>query len=80
MAEEDVKRGEELVEKHLKWLEEHEDAELEAYKGAKKDAEEDIRPILMKMYAAKGADVKDYSGAAADAAEPAPGPKVEEVD
>jgi L1 cell adhesion molecule like protein len=82
MAEEDVKRGEELVEKHLKWLEEHEDAELEAYKSAKKDAEEDIRPILMKMYAAKGADVKDYSGASADAgaAEPAPGPKVEEVD
>ena len=57
MNKEDVEEGTKLVEKHLKWLEEHNDATTEEYKEYKKNvAEEELRPLIIKMHGAK-----DYS-------------------
>lgn len=86
LSEDDIKRGDDFVETHLKWLEAHESATTEEFKEYKKKAEDDIRPILIKMYGAKdysdpnnpsggsGVDFTNMAGAAGA------GPKVEEVD
>lgn len=49
----------------LEWLDEHREASVEEYKEKQKEWEGSIRPLLMKLYAAKG-------NAAADASAPAP--------
>jgi hypothetical protein len=68
-----------MLKEHIEWLETHPDEIAETYKGRYKAAEEEIRPLLMKMYGAT-----DFSGANADqnadAEAPSQGPKVEEVD
>ncbi len=58
------------VSKGLAWLDENQNAEVEEYKEKQKEAEDVIRPILMKM----------YQGAAGDATGSAPEPHIEEVD
>ena len=72
-----VEKAEEMLKEHIEWLETHPDETAETYKGRYKAAEEEIRPLLMKMYGAT-----DFSGAngGEDADAQAQGPKVEEVD
>jgi len=83
----DAKEGDEKCQEFLNWLDNHTEEDKDTYKAKMKEAEDALRPVLMKLYGAK-----DYSGATAGATgeegnlpgmhgqEPAPGPKVEEVD
>ena len=68
------------VEEGIKWLDDHQDAEKEEYEEKQKEYENQIRPVMMKLYQDAGADFQQAK-AAADAEEFVPkGPKVEEVD
>jgi hypothetical protein len=49
---EDATKGEEIAQKYLTWLESHGDETAQVYKDEMKKAEDEIRPIMMKMYAA----------------------------
>lgn len=81
ISEEDRKKVEDLVKTGLEWLDEHKESDPAEVKEKKKEWEEAIRPILMKLY-----NATDYSGAPpADAGAGAStdggaGPRVEEVD
>jgi heat shock protein 1/8 len=66
------------VEEGIKWLDDHQDAEKEEYEEKQKEYENQIRPVMMKLYQEAGADFQQAK-AAADAQESS-GPKVEEVD
>lgn len=72
---EDATAGSDKAQEFLNWLENHSDEEKDTYKEKMKEAEEALRPLLMKLYAAQGAAPEG-----AEAAEPPRGPKVEEVD
>lgn len=83
---EDAKKGEDVAQEFLNWLDNHGEEDKEAYKAKMKEAETALRPLLMKLY-----DAKDMSGAApeGDAEGNLPGmhgqdsvpkPKVDEVD
>jgi L1 cell adhesion molecule like protein len=65
-----LEKAEEILKGHIEWLESHPDEDKDTYKDRYKEAEEAIRPHLMKLYGAN-----DMAGGAAE-----PGPKVEEVD
>lgn len=81
LSEDDIKKGDDFVEVHLKWLEANESATTEEYKEYKKKAEDDIRPILIKMYGAKDySDPNNVTGATDNTFASGAGPKVEEVD
>jgi L1 cell adhesion molecule like protein len=75
----DAEEGIKVAQEYINWLENHDQEDTETYKSKQKEAEDKIRPFLMKMY-----DAKDYSNVGgnsdAAAAEPASGPRVEEVD
>ena len=71
---EDATAGSDKAQEFLNWLENHSDEEKETYKEKMKEAEEALRPLLMKLYAAQGAAPE---GAEAEVPK---GPKVEEVD
>jgi L1 cell adhesion molecule like protein len=83
----DAKEGDEKTQEYLNWLDNHDDESKDTYKAKMKEAEDALRPILMKLYGAK-----DMSGAAPAATgeegnlpgmhgqSSEPGPKVEEVD
>lgn len=73
---ETVSRAEEVLKSQMEWLDEHGEEDAETYKSRFKSAEEELRPLLMKLYAS-GADGKGVPEM--DAAAPA-GPRVEEVD
>ena len=81
---EDAQTGVDTVQEFLNWLDNHQEGETEEYKGKMKEAETALRPLLMKLYAAKGGE--EGAAANADGDMPAPsediprGPKVEEVD
>ncbi len=83
---EDAKRGEEVVQGHLTWLESSQDKMKEDYEERLKQAENELRPLLMKLYADQpqpGA-TPSYDGSA-EGTMPGmhgmpSGPKVEEVD
>ena len=62
----------------LEWLDEHKEADPAEVKEKQKSWEEEIRPVLMKLYAAE-AGKGDPASAAAAGAE-GTGPRVEEVD
>jgi L1 cell adhesion molecule like protein len=78
---EDAERGASLAEEGIKWLDSNTDASTETYKEKKKEMEETLRPLLMKMYGAK-----DMSGSGSEEGNmpgmhgQEQGPKVEEVD
>lgn len=69
----DAEEGVKAAQEYINWLENHDQEDTETYKSKQKEAEEKIRPFLMKLYGAK-----DYSGAGAEGS--VPGPRVEEVD
>lgn len=75
VGEEEAKRGETTAETHIAWLESHQDEDTATYKDKQKEAELELRPILMKMYAgdAEG-NLPGMHG------QEEPKPKVEEVD
>jgi L1 cell adhesion molecule like protein len=66
------------VEEGLAWLGDNQEAGTEDLKTKKKEYEEVIRPVMMKLYAETSATPGGVPGG--DAAETEPGPKVEEVD
>jgi L1 cell adhesion molecule like protein len=66
------------VDEGLAWLGDNQEATTEDLKGKKKEYEEVIRPVMMKLYAETSATPGGEPGASA--AETEPGPKVEEVD
>jgi molecular chaperone DnaK (HSP70) len=80
LAEEDKEVAEKTVKEGLEWLDANRDASKEEIEAKKKEWEEVIRPILMKMYAATGATTNDYTAKAASGDVPPVEPKVEEVD
>jgi heat shock 70kDa protein 1/2/6/8 len=69
------------VEEGLAWLGDNQEATTEELKDKKKEYEEVIRPVMMKLYAETSATPGGVPGGASAAeAETEPGPKVEEVD
>ena len=75
MMDEDKNSVEKTVKEGLDWLDANKDASKEDLEAKKKECEETIRPILMKMYTASGAKTSDFTNT-----EPTVEPKVEEVD
>lgn len=68
---EDAKAGSDKAQEFINWLDNHTDATTEEYKDKQKEAEEALKPLLMKLYASQ--DDKATEDVPA-------GPKVEEVD
>ena len=58
---------------YLDWLEANGDAEKDVFVAKQKEAEEEFKPVFMKMYASSDVPSEDSAGSG-------PGPKVEEVD
>jgi len=77
---EDAKKGEDIAQKYLTWLESHGDETTQVYKDEMKKAEEEIKPIMMKMYAATTDKMPDSEGNMPGMHGQESGPKVEEVD
>ena len=69
---EDAKAGSDKAQEFINWLDNHTDATTEEYKDKQKEAEEALKPLLMKLYASQDDKAQPET-------EPA-GPKVEEVD
>jgi heat shock 70kDa protein 1/2/6/8 len=66
----DALDGTEKVQEYIQWLEAHGDEEKDVYKEKQKEAEDILRPLLMKLYSSpNAADVP-----------PAEGPTIAEVD
>lgn len=81
LSQEDKDMIEKTVKEGLEWLESNKDTGKEELEQKKKEYEDIIRPVLMKMYAATGASTSDFSkGAEETMPESGPGPKIEEVD
>ena len=81
----DAKEGEEKAQEFLNWLDNHTDEDKDTYKAKMKEAEEALRPLLMKLYASEGGapgatgeegNLPGMHGQSSDF----PPPKVEEVD
>ena len=82
---EDAKRGEDIVQVHLTWLEANQDKMKEEYEDRLKEAENELRPLMMKLYAdqpgPEGYDGSAEGGMPGMHGMPSSsGPKVEEVD
>ena len=80
----DAKRGEDIVQVHLTWLEANQDKMKDEYEERLKQAENELRPLMMKLYADQ-AGPQGYDGTAEGGMPgmhgmPSSGPKVEEVD
>ena len=81
LSQEDKDLIEKTVKEGLEWLESNKDTGKEELEQKKKEYEDIIRPVLMKMYAATGASTSDFSkGVEETMPESGPGPKIEEVD
>jgi L1 cell adhesion molecule like protein len=79
LGAETVEKAEAILKEHMDWMDAHPDEDKDTYKARYEEAQEVLRPILMKMYAATSPE--SGCGAAAAAAQAAePGPKIEEVD
>jgi heat shock 70kDa protein 1/2/6/8 len=81
----DAKEGEDKAQEFLTWLDNHTDEDKDTYKAKMKEAEEALRPLLMKLYASEGGapgatgeegNLPGMHGQSSDF----PPPKVEEVD
>lgn len=71
----DVENGESAVSTFLSWLDDHSDEDMETYKEKKAEAEKQLQPILMKLYATQMPNDNKPEPMPSN-----PGPKVEEVD
>ncbi len=71
LSEEDIDAAEKKIAEGLAWLDENREATTEEVKEKQKEWEEQVRPILMKLYEA---------GAGVGSTEPPSQPKVDEVD
>lgn len=67
MDADEIAKAEEVIKGHIDWLDSHPDETKDVYAEQQKTAENDIRPMLMKMYGATdssgvppGADVPDF--------------------
>jgi L1 cell adhesion molecule like protein len=76
LGADEIAKAEEVLKGHIDWLDAHGDDDKETYKARYEEAQNEIRPLLMKLYGAQ--DFSGKGGAPDAAAEP--GPKVEEVD
>ena len=80
----DVENGESCVSTHIAWLDDHSDEVVEVYKEKKAEAEKELQPIMMKLYATQMPSEDDKpEKMPMPSPMPAPsnpGPKVEEVD
>ncbi len=80
LGEEDIDAAEKLIAEGLTWLDENRETSAEEVKERQKTWEDQIRPVLMKLYDSAGeAGAANASAAAATESE-APAPKVDEVD
>jgi heat shock protein 5 len=81
----DAKEGEEKAQEFLNWLDNHTDEDKDSYKAKMKEAEEALRPLLMKLYASEGGapgasgEEGNLPGMHGQSSDFSP-PKVEEVD
>jgi len=73
-----VKEVGEWVTEGIAWLEEHPEDAKEEYEAKKKEVEDKIRPVMMKLYQESG--VGETSQGEAGQSKAGPGPAVEEVD
>ena len=69
LADNDISKVEDAVNKGISWLDEHQDEEAEVYEAQRKSVESEIQPIMMKLYASKMPEGM-----------PSTGPTSEEVD
>jgi heat shock 70kDa protein 1/2/6/8 len=72
----DATAGSDKAQEFINWLDNHTDATTEEYKEKQKEAEEALKPLLMKLYASQD----DKTQGQAQAADVPTVPKVEEVD
>lgn len=82
---EDIDAAEKMIAEALTWLDENREASTEEVKGKQKVWEDQIRPILMKLYegsasASASATTTTAEPSAAEQSEPFPEPTVDEVD
>lgn len=79
LGADEIAKAEEVLKGHIDWLDSHADEDKDTYKARYEEAQNEIRPLLMKLYGAQ-----DFSGqakAGGGAAEtPEPGPTISEVD
>ena len=78
LGADEIAKAEEVLKGHIDWLDSHADEDKDTYKARYEEAQNEIRPLLMKLYGAQ-----DFSGKTAGdtaQAQAEPGPKVEEVD
>jgi L1 cell adhesion molecule like protein len=77
---EDAATGATKAQEFLNWLDNHTDEDKDTYKEKKKEAEEALRPILMKLYASETPSASDEGNLPGMHGQESNGPKVEEVD
>jgi L1 cell adhesion molecule like protein len=77
---EDAKKGEEMAQEFINWLDNHTDEDKETYKAKMKEAEESLKPLLMKLYASESPQGDGEGNLPGMHGQADPGPKVEEVD
>jgi heat shock protein 1/8 len=77
---EDAKKGEEMAQEFINWLDNHTDEDKETYKAKMKEAEESLKPLLMKLYASEAPQGDGEGNLPGMHGQADPGPKVEEVD
>jgi len=53
LGEDDIKKVDDLITSELSWLDEHSDEEAEAYENKRKSVEQEVQPIMMKLYASQ---------------------------
>lgn len=54
LSDSDKTKMEEAIEEKIKWLDENQDTETEAYRKQKKELEEVVQPIIAKLYQGAG--------------------------
>ena len=80
---EDAKKGEEKAQEFLNWLDNHSDEDKDTYKAKMKEAEEALKPLLMKLYASSGPQGSQGDGEGnlpGMHGQESSGPKVDEID
>ena len=80
--DEDTKKGAmDIIDENLKWIEENDDAETEEYKNRRKNAEEQLKPFIEKIYQTGPDAAGGMPGGMPDMPQSSDtGPSVEDVD